>query len=1325
MAEVSKFYSGDLAAALDRALTWMLSRLNANTSPFAGKITATLSDPALAEGGLVNTTGRFTAKAQERWPNIVLDPIFGVGVDDQPGPDGFPINYSPTPLLSGNLLIGVLPITATTAVTGRVLNLIEAASAYRVDVYSRTDVFYYQGSSLIAPDGTWRVADVHAGTALAFLMPANSPQPSPGYSTSNVPGWIAHSNLGVGRKLTDYWVRVYAKTDIEYLQEDGVPIMVQDSTHARFGTSKVPTTGTLVAHVIYNDPDLGPVDLYSTLQNQAVYSDLPRSIEVPPGDPDYVSPGTLTGSNLAYIQNRSWIYDAALAIIASSAAGLWDAAARIVTRLNTLRDNPGYLPSLTLENAEDGATTRWSLDSGAGTVENVFDSTEPPPQSGGSRVISFTATNGPVDWGYSGPGLPDSADSIIEWRYKTAVEHQFSLEVVSSTGAVEGVDWVTSGTAGYDPVSKIITVVRGPANETWRVINQDINALLSHYVPGELLTSLARFRVRLPAAGNLRLDNLSVGTPQPAGSLSFSYDVYNGQVDQAYIRTGAMAWVCYAYAICMERTGDFERATLGLQSMLEFLFSLQFTGSGPRHNLIQAGWGRYQDPGYQYVPGQLPWISTEHNIDCYFAFDKAARVLPTAALNLLNRGRITPAQYTSLIATATTASTKANEVRAATVAQLWIPASGGVQGHFAQGASESGLDTSLALDAAGSWAALFCREIGEEAKAVECLKFIFETFFLADQQILKSSQPDSYNQAYQQLTQFDGFKPYADSPGGYSGAPNSAWMEGTWGALAAYLRLGDNLDLQAYFSAHYEGGLDAFLARLVQSLKVVSSTSGDGGLLSFSLAARALPWEFSVRKTLASTLWFWITATRNDILFCTTSTALLGRPYLKTPQGVQQTIRQLEGQSSIGALELEAIDGSGFVTALGSGGKLEGRKVTLKVGYSGMASVDFVTLATQQIESVQPTPDLTGYVFECRDLQRSAKTRIFTCGNDGYATSRDHVRTLVANPIDVVLLVLQNELGLGQVPGQPASARRIYDPAQWDPQNRSNPTLIYPNPYCDVDTFLAYRNSIFAGYVCEFQFDQPVDAKQFLETEIFRSLGGYLVVLADGRLSPRFFVPPYTLRNLFAFNERNITAVSGVERQPIINQVTYRMDYGGSQFSTELLSLCAPSLQKFGLAGHHLIESKGLKATRGGISLAGLAATRIFRRYGGLDAVSGAPNGGAVLLTVTTHFMTLTVEVGDYVYLSHPLLPNFETGRRGVFNRIFEVFEKQPNYSQGAMTYRLLDTNWLKSKKLSRVAPDGTPAWSAASNTERERYMFISSSATKAYGDGTPGKTLW
>lgn len=1322
MAEVKNYYPGDLATALDRALAWMLSRQNANVSPFAGSAVATPTDPAFIEGA-VNTTERtFADFAQEPWPNIVLDPIAGVELDTQAGPDGFPINYSPTPLLSGNLLVNVLPLTEVTDISGRVFSLLEPASEYRVDVYARTDVFYYQGSSAIAADNTWNVTHVSAGTVIAFLMPASSTQPAPGSWTSDVTGWIAHSNLGVGNRLKDHFVRVFSKTDIEYLKEDNIPIIVQDATHARYGSSRVIGTGMPTAHVIYNDPQLGLVDLYSTLQNLAVYSDLPRSIEVPPGDPDYASPGLLVNSNLAYIQNRCWIYSAALAIIAFSVAGLWDAAQRIVARLNVLREDPGYLPSLILENAEDGSTSRWSLDSGAGDVANVYDETEPPS---GSNVISFTATTAPATWSYVGAGLPDAVDSIVHFRYKAGVDHKFVVGVTSSSGQVTTIEFVSSGTSGYDPVSKKITSALVLSVDIWRTLSQNLNTLINQYVPGETLSSINSFKVGVHSSGNLRLDNLSLGAPQPAGSLSFSYDVYNGQVDQAYIRSGALAWVCYAYGLYMERTGDFAQAALGLESMLNYLFSQQCTAEDARHNLIMVGWGRYQNPGYQYVPGQRTSVSTEHNIDCYFAFDKAARVLPTAAQNLYDRGLITPAQYTSLKSTATTAATKASQIRTALLNQLWIPAAGGVKGHFAQGASSSGPDTSLALDAAGSWAALFCHEVGEEAKAIECLEFIYETFFLTNRQILKSSDPETYNQAYEQLTPFDGFKPYADSSGGYSGSPASVWMEGTWGAIAAYLRLSDNSDLQSYFAANYTGGLNAFLARLVQSMRIVGTTTGGCGLLSFSLAARGLPWEFSVRKTLGSTAWFWITATRNDILFTTTSEPLLGRPYLKVPQGVHQTIRQLEGQGSIGALELEATDGAGFMTALVSGAKLEGRKVSLKVGYPGMSSADFVTLATQEVESVEALPDLTGYVLQCRDLKRSAKTKILTRGDDGFPVSNNHPRTLIANPMDVALMVFQNELGLGQTPSLPESAWKLYDPAQWNPDNTANPTLIRPSPQVDVEEFLFYRNGIFAGCLFEFTFTQPVEAKQFLEFELFRALGGFCLVLCDGRLSPRFFLPPYSFLNLFAFNERNVTVLPGVDRHPIVNQVSYRMDYDGSKFQTELLFLCAPSLAQYGLAGQHIIESKGLKLARGGASLAGLTATRIFRRYGGIDPVSGAPNGGAPILTVTSHFLTLSVEVGDHVFLSHPLLPNFATGRRGLFNRIFEVIEKQPNFREGTMTYKLLDTGWVASKKLSKVAPEGTPAWPSASQAQREKYMFVCDDATGQYSDGTAGKTIW
>jgi hypothetical protein len=117
--------------------------------------------------------------------------------------------------------------------------------------------------------------------------------------------------------------------------------------------------------------------------------------------------------------------------------------------------------------------------------------------------------------------------------------------------------------------------------------------------------------------------------------------------------------------------------------------------------------------------------------------------------------------------------------------------------------------------------------------------------------------------------------------------------------------------------------------------------------------------------------------------------------------------------------------------------------------------------------------------------------------------------------------------------------------------------------------------------------------------------------------------------------------------------------------------------------------------------------------------------GGAIVLTVTAQYMTLTVEVGDLVYFSHPLVPNLRTGRRGIFSEIFEVVDKQPDYSKGTMTYKLLDTSWLSSKILSLIAPAGTPSWAAATSAERNHYMFLSNSASGTYSDGTSGKTLW
>jgi len=611
MTDVSNYFPGNLDATLDGALGWLVQQMNANVSPFTGNAVQTPTSAAFVEGAIDALAVSYSNLTRIQVPNVVLDPLATVPIDNTNGPDGFPVNYSPAPLVSGTLLVNVLEITTETTISGRVLNLTSATSNYRIDVYSKTDAFYYQGSATPAADGTWSVANAAAGSVIAFLMPSASPEPAAGSGAASVAGWVAHSNMGVGAQLQDYFVRVYVKADTETLQEDNVPIIVQDSGHARFGSSVAVQPGTLVAHVIHNDPIAGPVDLYSTLQHLAVYSGLPRTMEVPPGDPDYVSPGELTSSTMPALQNRCSVYDAALAIIAFSLAGLWDLARNIITRLNELRLGPGYLPAVMLENAQDGSTARWALASGSGSIANVFDATEPPSESGGSNVITFTnttAANPPAaaTWNFTGIGLPDGVDSILDWRFKSAVDFDFVVGVTTSTGQITSLHFASSGTPGYDQGSKTATQLLPPALNTWQRLTPDLNALVGSWVTGETLAAITSFSVTLAAAGSLSLDDLSAGTPKPAGSLSFSYDVYNGQARPDHDPLRAHRLACLRLRHLYGAHRRLQQRRLGTSGPAQFSFLSSVDGFRPN-----------REPGHTRL-GTLSgsWLPVPAGADC-------------------------------------------------------------------------------------------------------------------------------------------------------------------------------------------------------------------------------------------------------------------------------------------------------------------------------------------------------------------------------------------------------------------------------------------------------------------------------------------------------------------------------------------------------------------------------------------------------------------------------------------------------------------------------------------------------------------------------------
>src|SRR5207248_9546241 len=130
--------------------------------------------PQLAECGIVAGADLFSMD-QTLVENIIIDPPAGVLPDTSPGPDGFPINFSPVGLPTGNILLNTFQSNAWQAAAGRCFSLLQPVTSYRVDIFCRSDQFYYQGSSLLtsvgADSATWGPVDVAPGVIVAALYP--------------------------------------------------------------------------------------------------------------------------------------------------------------------------------------------------------------------------------------------------------------------------------------------------------------------------------------------------------------------------------------------------------------------------------------------------------------------------------------------------------------------------------------------------------------------------------------------------------------------------------------------------------------------------------------------------------------------------------------------------------------------------------------------------------------------------------------------------------------------------------------------------------------------------------------------------------------------------------------------------------------------------------------------------------------------------------------------------------------------------------------------------------------------------------------------------
>lgn len=223
-------------------------------------------------------------------------------------------------------------------------------------------------------------------------------------------------------------------------------------------------------------------------------------------------------------------------------------------------------------------------------------------------------------------------------------------------------------------------------------------------------------------------------------AFNFSYPSH-GSISAEHIRNGAVAWALEALAKAYLEITELQTTENRnfIKSIADYLISeIQSNG------LVRGGYGIYTSSGFD-PSYEVPWFSTEHNIDAYFALKSASLVLddPYYPYYLVKAEDLKDAIYTNLY--------QGDRL---------------IQGYQ---------DTAGALDI-HTWGSLFIHKTGDVDTTYSNYRYL-DQYFL-DKPKTSSFVPDLY-------------KPYSHELG-YPGASTVVWFEGYFQALYTKLLIYKN-----------------------------------------------------------------------------------------------------------------------------------------------------------------------------------------------------------------------------------------------------------------------------------------------------------------------------------------------------------------------------------------------------------------------------------------------------------------------------------------------------------------------------------------------------
>lgn len=420
--------------------------------------------------------------------------------------------------------------------------------------------------------------------------------------------------------------------------------------------------------------------------------------------------------------------------------------------------------------------------------------------------------------------------------------------------------------------------------------------------------------------------------------------------------------------------------------------------------------------------------------------------------------------------------------------------------------------------------------------------------------------------------------------------------------------------------------------------------------------------------------------------FTNKPTGITGQyPWIVSIADLSITVSDMDGGADLGDLSFNVQDHGQAITADFPGFVFEGKRVTLKTGFVGMNQDEFITLFTGLISTVSADNANAEYTFDCVDIRQELTKVVYTTADDGAPTDSDHPRSLNGHPLDLLISLLENEIGLS-----PADI--------------------------DIAKLETFRDGIYSGMQFTFSLTSPPAAKDFIENELMKPLGAYIWPNNEGKISVNFFYPQ-AQTPVLTLTRDNLTSIPLTEQADLINTVSLRFDQNADgKFFAESVQSDAGSVAKYGLYGQQVIESAGLRSAFGGFFTAALTSRLIFQRYGNKTLQVGGNTELDALWTACI------VEPGDQLLITHPQVADRVAGVMGITAHTFEQLDRVYHFDSATVGLKLLDISGSTFPTFY-IAPDCEPDFTAASDADKAHYLFQANDSDQ-YSDSTPANTL-